>query len=54
MRGAIKALEARGLLRQEEHKGAVHYRLLDPLFGRWLEWAGQAKKRTITHEGLGV
>lgn len=47
MRGAIKALGAHGLLRQEEHKGIVHYRLLDPLFGRWLEWAGQAKKRTL-------
>ena len=53
MRGAIKSLEKNGLLRQEEHKGTVHYRLLDPLFGRWLEWVGQAKRRTIPHQSAG-
>lgn len=50
MKGALSALEAKGLLRQAEHKGTVHYRLLDPLFGRWLEWANQAKRRTLTTE----
>ena len=49
MRGALTALEGKGLLRQEQEKGDIHYRLLDPLFGLWLEWAGQAKKRALRH-----
>ena len=47
MRGAIRSLDREDLLRQEGNKGTVHYRLLDPMFGRWLAWVGQAKKRRV-------
>ena len=45
IKSALDALETKGLVRQEEDKGAVHYRLQDPLFGRWMEFVQQARKR---------
>ncbi len=47
IKSALTALEAKGLVRQEEDKGAVHYRLQDPLFGRWMEFVQQARKRVL-------
>ena len=44
IKSALDALETKGLVRQEEDKGAVHYRLQDPLFGRWMEFVQQARK----------
>ena len=45
IKSALEALETRGLVRQDEDRGAVHYRLQDPLFGRWMEFVEQASKR---------
>ncbi len=45
IKSALDALETKGLVRQEEDKGAVHYRLQDPLFGRWMEFVQLARKR---------
>ncbi|MEP7000833.1 MAG: AAA family ATPase [bacterium] len=47
IKSALASLEKSGLVRQEGEKGLVHYRLQDPLFGRWLEFVGQAKRRVL-------
>jgi len=41
MQTALAALDARGLVREEQEAGAVRYRLEDPMLGHWLRWAQQ-------------
>lgn len=45
MQTALRALDARGTVREEEEAGTVRYRLEDPLFGHWILWSQQIRRR---------
>ena len=41
MQRALGALDARGIVREEQDAGAIRYRLEDPMLGHWLRWSQQ-------------
>jgi hypothetical protein len=42
MHKTLKALDARGVVREEEAIGTIRYRLEDPFFAPWLRLAQRA------------